>query len=424
VSFPTRTPRPAAFRGRAGVAAALALMGATAAHTEPAPAFPELLRLAQASAPRLAERQANIRAAEGRARQAGARPNPEIGIEFENFAGRRPYDAFEAAETTLSASQRFELGGKRAARVDAARADIDLAHALRIQAIADLGFELAVAYGEAEVAELRVTVARGSHELAQSDAKTARALVEAGREAELRIVQADAVVSAAQADIIAAEAEQTAALSRLTALAGSDVAFTALGDSVLDRAASRGSPLLSGPVNSPAVLAAEADREATARRIRIERTRSATDLTVSLGVRRFEEDGASALVAGASIPIPIFDRNQGATQAAAADLQAAEARLAAARLDAEADRRTAQSQAAASASRLDAAKAGETSAAEAYRLARLGYEAGRIPLGELVSTRRGLAEARVRTLDAFLARLRAEASIARLHGRLPFGDAQ
>jgi cobalt-zinc-cadmium efflux system outer membrane protein len=70
---------------------------------------------------------------------------------------------------------------------------------------------------------------------------------------------------------------------------------------------------------------------------------------------------------------------------------------------------------------LVAAQSAERAATEAYRLARTGYDAGRLPLLELTSARRALAEARGRTLDAQLDRVKAEAELARLAGRTPFG---
>ena len=55
--------------------------------------------------------------------------------------------------------------------------------------------------------------------------------------------------------------------------------------------------------------------------IELEKSFRIPDLTVSVGPRRFEETGQSAWVAGISLPIPIFDRNQGARRAAEFDLK-------------------------------------------------------------------------------------------------------
>jgi cobalt-zinc-cadmium efflux system outer membrane protein len=69
-----------------------------------------------------------------------------------------------------------------------------------------------------------------------------------------------------------------------------------------------------------------------------------------------------------------------------------------------------------------AARDGEAAAAEAYRLARIGYEGGKLPLLELLSARRALSEARAQSINALLERLRAEVELARLKGVAPFGE--
>lgn len=413
-------------RGRLhhAAASAAAILGALAsgsgAAADPAPPFRELLNQAQASAPRLAEAAAQVRQAEGLSRQAGARPNPTADVQVENFNGTGPFRGSNEAETTFSVGQALELGGKRSARVAAGRAGLEAARARLVQSRADYAFALADAYAQAEAAERQVALGQEALTLAEEVLRISRALVEAGKEAELRSLQAQAAVTSARAALDAARAERTGAFARLTALAGSSAPFTSLSESLLaatDLAGRHDVDLLT----TPAVVAAEADRQAAARRVRVERTRAVPDLTVTAGVRRFSADDSTAVVAGLSIPIPVFDQNRGNISAAQGDLQGAEARLSAARLDAQAELRTALFQVDAAQSRVSAASESEETAVEAYRLTRIAYEAGKSPLLELINARRSLAEARTQTIEAQLARLRAEAGLARLQGR-PFGD--
>jgi cobalt-zinc-cadmium efflux system outer membrane protein len=398
-----------------------ALASARGAAADPAPPFKDLLAQAQANAPRLAEAAAGVRQAEGLARQAGARPNPTVGMEIENFSGSGVYSGANNAETTFSLSQPLEVGSKRGARVAAGRAALDAARARLVQSKADFAFALADAYAQAEAAERRVALAEEAVTLSDETLRASRALVDAGKEAELRTLQAQAALTGARASLEEARAERTGAFSRLTALVGSTTPYTSLSDSLLTSPKLTSQPDDIDALSTPAVQAAEADREAAARRVRIERTRAVPDVTVSAGVRRFSGDDSTALVAGVSLPIPVFDQNRGNITAAQGELQAAEARLNAARFDAEADIRTARFQLGAAQSRADAAGQGETSAAEAFRLTRIAYESGKAPLVELINARRSLAEARDQTIQAQLARVRAEADLARLQGRL-FGD--
>jgi len=405
-------------------ASVIAMLGALAplhaATAEPAPVFRELYAQVQTQAPRLAEAAANLRQAQGLARQAAARPNPTASVDVENFSGKGPYSGTDLAETTFMVGQAIELGGKRAARIDAGRASVDAARARLTQARADYGADLALAYADAEAAEKRVNLAQEGLTLAQEDLRAARALVEAGREAELRGIQAEAAMTSAQAFLNAAQVDRTRAFARLTALSGSTAPFTALSESLLTRTPSA-APTDVDALSVPSVVAASAERDAAARRVRVEKTRAVPDVTASVGWRRFNGDDTSALVAGVSVPIPIFDQNRGNIDASRAELTAAEARLSAARLDAEAELRTALFQVGAAQSRQTAAQQSEAAADEAYRLTRIAYESGKASLIELVTARRGLAESRNQTLDAQLARLGAEAGLARLQGRVPFG---
>ena len=396
-------------------AGGLACAGPTLA--APAPSFQDLLAQS-AQAPRRAESQAQVAAAQGRLDQAGAWRNPELSLEVENFAGKGPMQGLDSAETTLSLSQTLELGGKRGARIDGARKDLDLARVRDAQARADYAAALAVGYAEAEAAQLRAAQARELLDAALSDARAADLLVEAGKEARLRSLQAQADAQAAQAGLDQALAARDAALGRLSAQAGSGEAFDSLTSSLLSAEVTA---IDAAPADTPAVLAALAERDSAAAKVRVEQVQSRPDLTVSAGVRRFAGDDSTAMVAGAALPLPLFDRNRGNTAAARAELTAAEARLAQARLDAAADLAAARSQARSASAQARAAAVGEAAAAEAYRLARIGYEAGRLPLLELTAARRALAAARLQTLEARLARVRALAEAARLAGKTPFG---
>ncbi len=407
----------------AALAAAALLAGGPAA-AQTAPPYPELLRRAEAAiSPRLAVAEAEVRAAQGRALQADVRPNPTIGLEIENFAGSAPFDALRGSETTLSTSQTLEIFGQRGARTSAAQAEVGAARARAASARISLAHDLASAYAEAEARQQRLAAAEEALTIAQADARVTRTLVDAGREPAIRAVQANAAVSAAEAELEGVRAHLAEALSRLAALSGSPEAITAVTPGLLNQVAAPSGGAFDG-AQTPAVLQARAEREAAARRVRVEQLRGRPDPTVSLGVRRLQMEEATALVAGVSAPLPLFDRNRGATQAARAELQAADARLRQAELEAETEARSATARLSASERRLTAALTGEAAAAEALRAARIGYEAGRFPLTDVLNARRGLTEAREQTIASRLARAQAQAALARLQGRIPFGADQ
>jgi outer membrane protein, heavy metal efflux system len=395
---------------------------ASIAHAEPAPPFLQLVQQAQTVAPRLAESQASIRAAEGRALQAGLRPNPSAGFEVENL-GVKENVGHSEIQMTLSIGQPIELGGKRAARVAAGEAGVSAALARNGQIIFDYGYELAVAYAAAEAAQARVALLEEAAAAAQEDLRAARALVDAGREADLRAVQAEAASATAQADLEVARADAQTAYAQLSTLAGASSPYTGVVDSLLPLADDLPPPADQPAVVAPAVVAAQAERDAALRRIDVERARGVPDITPSLGVRRLTGTDETVFVAGVSIQIRLFDRNQGNIAAAIAELQGFDARLNAARLEALNGWRSAVALARAADARVTASAQAQMASDEAYRLARVGYEAGRTPLVELLLARRGLTTAQGTALDARVARIRAEAQLARLSARIPFGAA-
>jgi len=59
---------------------------------------------------------------------------------------------------------------------------------------------------------------------------------------------------------------------------------------------------------------------------------------------------------------------------------------------------------------------------EADGLTRTGYESGKTSLLDLLNARRALTDAQLRLLDAQVARIAAQAQLARLVGNVPFGD--
>ncbi|MET3665573.1 TolC family protein [Caulobacter sp. 1776] len=404
---------------RAALACVVSGVLCTQVTAQTAPSFQTLLRQAQVSAPRLALGAAETRVAEGQAAQAATRPNPTLGLMVENAAGHGSYKDFDSAETTLTIEQPLELGGKRAARTSAAQADLAAAQARAALGQVDFARDLALAYANAEAAQQRLAIAKDGVDLAQADAKAARLLVDNGKEAQVRAVQAEAGLATARADLAAVQAEAEAGLARLSALAGSSETYVAVAGGLLDAAPALPPP---GPTFSPAIAAARAERDAAERRIAVERARRTPDLAVSFGVRQFQSDNSTAAVFGVSVPLPLFDRNRGSVAAATANAQVAQARLAMAQTEQDGDRRAATAQVAAAGQTLEASRQAESAASEAYRLARIGYDAGRLPLSELLAARRDLIAARSRAVETKLARVKAVADLARAQGAIPFGD--
>lgn len=399
-----------------------ALWPAGAAWSQTAPPFAQLLNQTR-DVPRVTVLEADVARARGLAEQARARPNPSINVYSENFAGDLDRNARNQQQTTFQIDQPIELGGKRSARIAAGEAGIVAAQARNRDGRLVYATELARAYAGAEIADRRIAIAEDEVEEATDDLKVARALVGAGKEARLRQVQAETELNTLQADLENARALKTAALARLSALAGITTPFTGLSESLLDRLDAKPAFGPIDPMQATMVRVAEAERDAAARAVTVQQRLAIPNVTAQLGVRQLRVASGPAVVAGISVPLPLFDRNRGNISAARAELQGAEARAAAARLEAEAGTRAGLALVEAADARAAAAQRTLATAQEGYRLARVAYEAGKSPLIELLAARHNLGVARGVILDAAAARLDARANLARLQGLTITGEA-
>lgn len=308
-----------------------ASVAANPAYLTPADAVARALEVS----PRIASAVARFRATEGELSQAGALPNPELGIEVENFGGSGDVRGFRSAETTLGLSQSVELGGKRAARINAARASQKAAEYDLAAARLDLSREVRVAFTEAVAASEEVRLAEERVRLAREVERSVIARVEAGREPPLQVNRAQIARRQAEVDLEGTRRRAGVARRQLTTLVGQESAGLDLDTSWFVRVAPL--PLQvpedAVPIETPDLLRREADVLRGRAELEVERRRAIPDVTLSAGVRRYRESDDTAFVAGISIPIPVFSRNRGAIASASARVTAAEADLAAERLE-------------------------------------------------------------------------------------------
>ena len=417
--MPTLLGRPRFAVGLAVAAFAFApVFSVSSANELAAPSYESLLARLE-EMPSAIEADALAEAADARAQQARAFSNPSLAFDAENAFGSGPYSGLGNAETTLSVSQPLELFGQRSARIAAAQADSDAVKLTSEQMRLEFAARLALVYADAEAAARRFESAKEALSLTEQDASAVKRLVEEGREAALRGLQADSEVAAARASLDAAQALRDGAFARLSSIALLETPVQEITDSLLERVPGDASPSTAAPLS---VQIAEAQYNAAGRRITVEQRRARPDITASVGMRRFRESSDDAFAVGLSVSIPLFDRNRGGIRAAYADERAAEARLFAEQQRAQADRLAAEAALLASGSRTRAADAGLASAEEAYRLSRVGVDAGRVSQLELRASRSALIAARNSVVDARLGRVLAEVDLARLDGRAPFEE--
>lgn len=364
---------------------------------------------AESRSPDLEAATAAVEAARGRLRQAGFRTNPELSIEVENFAGTGPYSGFEGTETTVSVNQRLDLSGRRTARIGVGRVELEAAMLRLAIARADLKLAVRQQFATAVAARDRLRLARETLARAQELARIAGELVEAGRESPLRALRASSAAAQADAEVRAAEAEEMAARQTLGALLGADTPpAEVIGSGDLEPG-----PTVTAEQTLDVRLA-DVERLVSEAALQRERTLGRLDPAVGIGVRRIEETGDQALMATFSVPLPVFDRNQGNITAAGAEVRGAAARRAGVLARARAQIGSAAASFAAAQARVTALEANAMpQAQEALRLAQLSYQAGRVSLLELLDAQDAFATAQADLINARRAQAEAAAVLDR-----------
>ena len=380
-----------------------------------------VLTLEQALARALSEGSATLIAvsererAAARARQARAWENPTLSVEVENILGRGPYRDFDAAESTVSLSQPLPLGGGRGARVRAAQSDEQAATAALALAALELRRDVAIAYAEAIAADRLAGIAR---ERAALGAQT-RAAVErrhaAGLESDLQRARVEVETASMQAD---ARRRAAAALAQRRALAAhwrEAMVTAALDEAWFDAAPATAFDVASDVASDvapthPRLVVARARVEQARAQIEAARRAPFSGLEATIGTRRSEDAPSSdrAWLLGLSMPLPLWERNEGGVAEARAAMQGAEFDLERAARDLVAEREAGLAERDTAKLEVDALTVSGLPSSKLFaHLAAQGYEAGRLSLIErrdaelaLIQTHELLVAARLRLRES------------------------
>lgn len=297
------------------------------------PALAETLTLEQAVARATAgtpvERagQAAVAAAQAGRRQADVRPNPSVIVQGDNLIGTGRYNVFGQAEVSAVYSQPIERGGKREARVALADREVSVAEAsarvarLELAASVERAFlDILIADDNVKIADTRLTIEQGMQREALRRVRGYKDPLFVETRAAARVAQARIEQDAA----IERQKSSRAALAAFWGGSGEDLNVTGVLFTQIPAATSLASA-------DEALSEAQAARAGAA--IRLEETRRVQDYTVSGGARFLRESNDVAAVAGITIPLGRFDRNQGAIERARAERVRVEAAAEAARFE-------------------------------------------------------------------------------------------
>ena len=274
--------------------------------------------------PELAAFAKEMRALEGVTLQAGLMKNPELSVNVENVGNIQKLSgdinsahavAQEVVQqlTTIRIGQLIELGGKRAARVNAAVLGEELAakdyETRRVEMIA----RVANVFTEVLAAQERFRLAEETMQVAQNVVNTVTKRVLGGKVPPIEETRVKVGLSTTRIELEQAQRDLIAARKRLALLWNSS---SPQFNKVLGNLESLVAPpnfqvlearVLGNPMALRAIKAIE-QRKAL---LEVEQTRRIPNLTINAGVVHHAQLGGSTAVASVMVPLPLFDRNQG-----------------------------------------------------------------------------------------------------------------
>lgn len=264
------------------------------------------LALSTRANPQLSSARHELEAIEGTVMQASLRPNPVLGVGIEDT--RR-----DTRETTVQISQPIELGGKLRRRVDAAERGRDAATADLRARQADITAGVALAFNDVLTAQERVRLAQEALDVAARVTTTVAKRVQAGKVSPVDQTRARVAEANVRLEALKVNGELANARKALAAFWGNTLPsfISAAGNPEVLPELPEWNTLISSLAQAPSVSRARTEIERRQALLRLEQSRRTPDLTVTIGMKRSAELGLNQAVFGVSVPLPLFDRNQG-----------------------------------------------------------------------------------------------------------------
>ncbi|HSR08749.1 MAG TPA: TolC family protein [Bryobacteraceae bacterium] len=288
----------------------------------------ELERMAVAASPGVAQSQSDVRAAAGRALQAGLYPNPVLGASGDHVAGGpilRGGDLGMFVEQRVVVAGKLGLQRKAAEQSHVAAGQMQEAERLRVlTTIRGLYYR---ALGEQRLVAVRQDMA----ELAGRTAKTRRELANLGQADRPDVLAADIEAQRAELGVTMARNALDKTWREIAVVVGQAglQASTLDGDFEAVPRLDAEAALAAINAGNPELLAADANRAGADLQLRRARVENIPDILVRGGVRYNRELIGPGEAIGTEgffdigVQIPIFNRNQGAIVAAGAEAERA-----------------------------------------------------------------------------------------------------
>ncbi len=250
--------------------------------------------------------------------QSGLMPNPEFAVEAENILGSKDFNGFDNSEITAVLSQDILLAGKISKRVKVAETNISLAEwdyeTKRIEIITDIR----KAFQQALAVQLLIEKNEELIKVSKEFVVNLQKRVYAGKISPAEVSRAKIILNSLRIDLNRLKSEYENYKSELLSLIYQpDLTIDELiGELEYPVDVPSYDSLLNQLTNNPKLKRYESEYDKQTAIVNLEESKAVPDLTISVGFKRLNDAKANTFLVGASIPLLIFDRNQGAIQEA------------------------------------------------------------------------------------------------------------
>jgi cobalt-zinc-cadmium efflux system outer membrane protein len=285
----------------------------------------DLIQFALEQNPKLAQAGFVIEAARGRALQAGLYPNPIISANFDELGDRT---GPKGVNTLPLVSQEIVTGSKLRLSQAAAMKEVDQATFALATRRAELLAAIRSAVYEAILLERRIELLEELQSISQKSVDHTNELLKAKQAAQLDVIQLEVEAERFRAELEAAKAERAGVFRRVAAVVGikdleqirQDKDKLPFGGSLDDKLPDYELDCLRQYVLAvhPDVNSAQAGLERA--KIMLQRAHAEVipNVTISGGYVRQNQNKSDDYTVGVSIPVPVWNRNQGNIAAAQA----------------------------------------------------------------------------------------------------------
>lgn len=258
-----------------------------------------------------------LRADDSRVLQAGLLPNPQLSFMPENFVGSKFFG--RQIQNTVEISQLIELGGKRSSRVKVAESGKEKSlsnyEIKRNEVLAELNQRFVQVLGNQEM----LTLMQRSTKLSEQMLETVRSRLKAGSGASYEEPRTRVLVARAKIGEEHSEHELLSSRKLLASSWNEEELSTDLTGSLFHAEGPPTIQELNEKLNSsPAILQGKAEERLRQAMLSLEEAKRVPDVTVGVGWRNGRNFDEQTAVASLSIPLQIFDTNQGNVAAASA----------------------------------------------------------------------------------------------------------